>query len=177
MADKMTFNTPDGQTIARETMIACLNTGAKETPVWSPVGIRVASSQASYDWQKSSSQDIIGNSYTSLKKPIVTQSFDPWELTSGDEAQALIWNDGIKNQDAQAMASKDMLIIHKYAGAKNTAVFAERYESCAIEVTGLGGDGGGNLAMPINVTYGGVRTTGTVSVEGGKFTFNADSAL
>ena len=30
MADKMTFNTPDGQTIARETMIACLNTGTKE---------------------------------------------------------------------------------------------------------------------------------------------------
>ena len=32
-----------------------------------------------------------------------------------------------------------------------------------IEVTGLGGDGGGNVGMPITVTYGGGRTVGTAS--------------
>jgi uncharacterized protein (DUF608 family) len=91
-----------------------------------------------------------------------------------DEAQENIWNDGIRRQDAQAMSNKDMLIIHKYAGTANTAVFAERYSSCAVEINSLGGDGGGNLGMPITVTYGGVRTIGTVSVSDGGFTFTPD---
>lgn len=172
---EMTFNTVEGQTIARETLIACLNTGTSVAPVWSPVGIRVYSSQADYDWQRETQQDIIGNAYSSMKKPIVTQSFDPWELSKGDAAQLQIWNDGIKNQDAQAMSGKDMLIIHKYAGTANTAVFAERYAACAIEVNSIGGDGGGNLAMPITVTYGGTRTTGNVKVADGAFTFTPDS--
>lgn len=177
MPENINFNTPDGQTIAREALIACLNTGTKEAPKWSPVGIRVYSSSTEYDWQRETSQDIVGNAYSSMKKPIVTQSFEPWELSNGDAAQLQIWNDGIRNQDAQAMSNKDMLIIHKYAGTANTAVFAERYESCAIEITGLGGDGGGNLGMPINVTYGGTRTTGTVAVADGAFTFSPDSGL
>lgn len=175
MAEPITFNTAENQTIARETLIACLNTGTKEAPVWSPVGIRVTSSAAEYDWQRESSQDILGNAYSSMKKPIVTQSFDPWTLTNGDEAQTQIWNDGIRNQDAEAMSSKDMLIIHKYAGTKDTAVFAERYEACAIEINSLGGDGGGSIAMPITVTYGGTRTTGKVAVAENKFTFTPDN--
>lgn len=175
MADTMKFNTTDGQTIARETLIACLNTGTSDAPVWSPVGIRVYSSNAEYDWQKETNQDIIGNAYSTMKKPIVTQTFDPWELSGGDEAQLQIWNDGVRKQDAQAMSNKDMLIIHKYAGTANTAVFGERYQSCAIEVNSIGGDGGGNLAMPITVTYGGTRTVGTVAVADGKFTFTPDT--
>ena len=177
MADNLKFNTVEGQTIARETLIACLNTGTKDAPEWSPVGIRVYSSQADYDWQRETQQDIVGNAYSAMKKPIITQAFDPWELSNGDAAQEQIWNDGVRRQDAQAMSGKDMLIIHKYAGTADTAVFAERYESCAIEITSIGGDGGGNLAMPINVTYGGTRTTGTVAVSGGAFTFTPDSTL
>ena len=56
-----------------------------------------------------------------------------------------------------ALAAMDMLIVHTYAG------FAERYESCMVEVTGLGGEGGGSVGMPINVTYGGTRTKGTAT--------------
>lgn len=175
MAD-ITFNTPSGQTIARETLIACLNIGEKSSPKWAPVGIRVTSSQADYDWQRETSQDILGNTYATMKKPTITQSFDPWELSNGDEAQLLIWNKGIREQDAQAMSNQDMLIIHKYAGTANTAVFAERYESCAIEISSLGGDGGGNIGMPITVTYGGIRTVGTVAVANGEFNFTPDSA-
>lgn len=170
MADNLTFNVADGQTVGRETLIACLNTGTAQAPVWSPVGIRVYSSQADYDWQRETNQDIIGNNYSSMKRPIVTQSFDPWEITGGDEAQLKVWNEGIRKQDAQAMSNMDMLIIHKYA----STVFGERYQSCAVEINSIGGDGGGNLAMPINVTYGGTRTTGTVTVADGKFTFVPD---
>ena len=67
-----------------------------------------------------------------------------------------------------------MLIVHLYAGTADTAVFAERYSSCAIKTSSLGGEGGGNIGMPIDVTYGGVRTTGTAAISKGTVTFTAD---
>ena len=75
---------------------------------------------------------------------------------------------------AQALAAQDMLIVHFYAGESATP-FAERYASCMVEVTGLGGEGGGNIGMPISVTYGGTRTTGTASRDAstGAVTFQA----
>lgn len=171
-----TFNTPDGQTIAREKLVAYMNTGTGELPVWSPVGIRVPDSSMENDWQRDTSKDIMGNSYSNMKKPIVTQTFDPWPITKGDSAVEKIWNMAVKDQDAEALAAVDMLIVHLYAGTADTAMFAERYSACAIEVTGLGGEGGGNLSMPVSVTYGGTRTTGTAKVAEGAVTFTPDVA-
>lgn len=167
------FLTTAGQTVAREMLIAYLNTGTASTPVWSPLGKRVEDSSSEFDWESSNKRDILGKVYGNLKKPIVTQSFDPCELDSGDIAQKKIWELAIWKQDAAALAAQDMLIAHYYAGSSATAFFAERYSSCMIEVTGEGGEGGGDVGMPVNVTYGGDRTVGTVSKDGttGAITF------
>ena len=154
------FNTPAGQTVARELLIAYLNTGTDIAPVWSAVGKRVEDSSAEYDWDSETKRDILGQTYGKMKKPIITQSFDPCELDSDDAAQNKLWNLAVKDHDAQALANQDMLIVHFYAGQ---AAFAERYASCMVEVTGLGGEGGGDVGMPITVTYGGERTVGTAS--------------
>lgn len=175
MAD-LTFNTTAGQTVDRALLILYLNTGESGTPVWSPIGKRVEDSGAEYDWGKETKTDIFGEVYTTLKKPTQTQSFEPCELDAGDAAQQKIWNLGIKEQNAQALANLDMLVVHLYAGTKDTAVFAERYSSCAVEPTSLGGEGGGSIGMPIEVTFGGTRTTGTASVSNGTVTFTADGA-
>lgn len=168
-----TFNTPEGQTIARELMIAYLNTGTASVPVWSPVGTRVEDSSAEYDWSEETTQDILGATYTTMKKPTITQTFDPMPLDKGAAASEYIWNLAVKEQDAQALASQDMMIVHFYT--ENT--FAERYSSCALRVTGLGGEGGGNIDMPIEVTYGGERTLGTASkASGGAVTFTPGAA-
>lgn len=140
MAD-LTFNTTAGQTVDRALLILYLNTGESGTPVWSPIGKRVEDSSAEYDWGKETKTDIFGEVYTTLKKPTQTQSFEPCELDAGDAAQQKIWNLGIKEQNAQALANLDMLVVHLYAGTKDTAVFAERYSSCAVEPTSLGGRG------------------------------------
>ena len=92
-----------------------------------------------------------------MKKPVITQSFEPCEMDSGDAAQQHIWKLAVVKQDAMALAAQDMLIVHGYAG------FAERYESSMIEVTGLGGEGGGSAGMPITVTFGGKRTIGSAT--------------
>jgi hypothetical protein len=159
------FSTPTGQTVARELLIAYLNTGTSEAPKWAAVGKRVEDSSMEYDWQTETKKDILGDTYGTMKKPIVTQSFDPCEVDSADTAQFDLWVDGVVNQDAQALANKDMLIAHWYTtdGGEVVASFAERYASCMVEITSLGGEGGGNLGMPINITYGGTRTLGTVT--------------
>ena len=169
--EPMTFNTKENQTVDRELLILCLNTGSAEAPVWSPVGKRVNESSMEYDWSEETSTDILGDTYTSMSKPKITQTFDPWHLDSGDKAQLRIWNDSIRNHDTNAMANNDMLVLHCYAGTADTAVFAERYAACAVKPTSLGGTGGGKLGMPISVTFGGTRTVGTAGVKDGAVTF------
>lgn len=123
-----------------------------------------------YDFGEESKTDIFGEVYTNLKKPIITQTFEPCELDAGDVAQVKIWNQSIKDQDVAAMANNDLLVVHAYAGTKDTAVFAERYGSCLVKPSSLGGSS--NVGMPIDVTFGGTRTTGTAAVSNGKVTFN-----
>lgn len=176
MADEYTFNTPAGQTIARELLIAYLNVAdaetAAESPEWAPIGKRVEDSSMEFDWSEETIQDILGSTYTTAKKPTITQSFDPLPLDASDKATGRIWNLAIYKQDAQALANQDMLIAHFYTKGAETKSFAERYNSCFVRPTSEGGKGGGNVNMPIDVTYGGTRTLGTVENTGGvvKFT-------
>ena len=166
----LTFTTPAGQTIARQLMIAYLNTGETSTPTWSPIGKRVESSDEEMDWSQESTQDVLGNTWTTMKKPVITQSYDPIPLDAGDAAAVKLWNLGVKDQNAQALSNQDMLIAHYYT----TGSWAERYSGCAVAVTRIGGDGGGNLEISTEITYGGERTLGTVSNTGGTVTFTAD---
>ena len=174
MEKNYTFNTPAGQTVARELLIAYLNVGNAESPEWAAVGKRVEDSSEELDWGEETKLDILGHSYTTLKKPTITQTFEPCELDSEDEAQKKIWNLAIKEQNAQALSNMDMLIVHLYAGTTGAA-FAERYSACAVKPSGLGGEGGGNIGMPLDVTYGGIRTIGTVAVSAEGVTFTKEA--
>ena len=157
-----TFNTNAGETIAREKLICYLNTGTSSTPVWSAIGTRVEDSSMEYDWQEDTTQDILGVTHSSMKKPTVTQSFDGVKLSAGDAAYEKIWTEGIQNQNPQALCNLDLLVVHFYAGTASTP-FAERYPQSMIRPTELGGEGGGDIEMPFEATYGGARSTGTAS--------------
>ena len=156
MAD-LSFNTNAGQTIAREMLIVYLNTGTAASPVWSAVGKRVEDSSTEIDWDTETIRDILGATYGTMKKPTVKQTFDPCDLDSDDAAQVRIWNLAVKDQDYNALAAQDMLLVHFYAGTAATP-FAERYA---------------NLGMPLTITFGGTRTTGTASKDAstGEVTF------
>lgn len=173
---EITFNTTPGETVARELLIAYLNTGTADAPVWSPVGRRVEDSSLELDWGQETKVDIFGDTYSTGKKATKTQSFDPWELDAADEAQKKIWNLAVRENNVNALMNQDMMIAHFYAGeaGKN---FAERYSACAVLPTGLGGEGGGSVGMPIEVTYGGTRTLGTIGKdEEGSITFTPEAA-
>lgn len=175
MAD-LTFNTVAGAVVSRELMIAYLNTGTTSAPVWSPVGKRVEDSSEEMDWGEETKNDILGRTYTTLKKPTITQTFEPGELDSDDAAQVLIWNRAVRDQDYAALANMDMLIVHFYAGT-TASPFAERYSACTVRPSSLGGEGGGSVGMPVDVTYGGDRTVGTAAKDAtGAITFTPDAA-
>ena len=53
MAD-LEFSTTAGQTIDRELLIAYLNTGTHEAPVWNAIGKRVEDSTEEMDWGQES---------------------------------------------------------------------------------------------------------------------------
>ncbi len=171
MDEKFEFNTPKGETIDRALMIVYLNVGeSPESPTWAALGKRVEDSSAEYEWNEETSQDILGNTYTDLKNPTVTQSFDPMPLDADDTAARKIWELGIRDQNAHALSNQDCLIAHFYAG-KTDKNFAERYSSCAVRPSSIGGEGGGKIAMPTEITFGGKRTKGTVKNENGVVTF------
>ena len=129
---ELTFNTAAGAVVERKMLLLYLNTGTDSSPTWSVVGKRVEDSSMEYDWGEETKTDILGNVYTTMKAPVITQTFDPCELDSGDAAQVKIWNMAVKEQDVSAMTNNDLLVVHTYAGTANTAVFAERYKSCMV---------------------------------------------
>ena len=170
MAD-MNFNTKEGATVARKLLILYLNTGTSEAPAWSVIGKRVEDSSMEYDWGDETKTDILGDTYTELKTPTITQTFDPCELDAGDKAQLRLWNQSIKDHDVAAMSNNDVLVVHAYTGDAESGAFAERYMSSTVRPTSLGGSS--NIGMPIDVTFGGKRQTGTATSTGGTVTFTA----
>lgn len=169
------FNTAEGRTIPRELMICYLNVATKTSPSWSALGKRVGDSSISFDWSDESNQDILGNVNSSMKKPVLTQSFDPCNLEREDSAIERIWNLAVKQQDYAALTDQDLLVVHFYAGSED-APFAERYPSSMVKPTGLGGEGGGSMEMPIDITYGGQRAVGTASKNAnGEVTFTQNN--
>lgn len=174
MASNYTFNTQAGRTVDRHLMVLFMNTGEKETPVWSPIGKRVEDSSIEFDWSTETKQDILGKTYVTGKKAIRTQTFDPCELDAEDAAQQKIWNLAIAQDDINALLAQDLLLVHMYVNADDAGGFmAERFDSSSVLPTGLGGEGGGQLGMPIEVTFGGTRTVGSAKIANGDVTFTA----
>ena len=171
------FKTPAGQTIDRKLYLVCGNYGTSAAPEWGKLGKRVEDSSAEMDWGEETKKDILGDTYTTMKTPTISQPFDPCELDSGDEYQQKVWQLAVVDQDAPALCNQDLLRIHLYAQDEQGRAFAERYPSSMVKPTGLGGEGGGTLTMPIDVTFGGISEVGTASVAAdGTITFTPATA-
>lgn len=171
------FKTPPGQTVNRELLILYMNIGTSaDSPEWEPIGKRVEDSSIEFDWATETKQDILGGTYTTGKKAKRTQTFDPCELDASDNAQQKIWQMAVVDDDIKALLNQDLLLVHYYTTNDSGEYFGERYPASAVLPSALGGEGGGNIGMPIDVTYGGVRQIGAVSNTGGVITFTPAAA-
>ncbi len=172
------FKTPAGQTIDRKLYLCCGNSGTAAAPKWGRLGKRVEESSAEMDWGEETKQDVLGDTYSTMKTPVVSQGFDPCELDSGDEYQQKVWQLAVVAQDAAALSNQDLLRIHLYAVDEQGNAFAERYPASMVKPSGLGGAGGGALTMPIDITFGGKREVGTASeADDGTITFTPKGAV
>lgn len=177
MAD-FAYKTNPGETVARELLLAFLNTGTAEEPVWSVLGKRVTDSSIAFDWSTETNTDILGDTYTTGRKATRTQTFEPCELDAADQAQDKIWELAIHDNNVNALLNQDLLLVHLYKVDSDGAAFAERYPSSSVLPTGLGGAGGGSVGMPVEVTFGGKRTVGGYKVdETGKGVFTPEVAV
>ena len=172
---KFTINTPAGQTVDRKLYLVYGNTGTYADPKWHVIGKRVEDSSAENDWSDESKTDILGDTYNTMKAPITTQSFDPCEIDSGDEYQAKLIQLAVIDRDAHALANQDLLRVHLYLTDEQGNAFAERYPSSMVKPTSLGGEGGGSLTMPVDVTFGGRREVGTATATGSGVVFTKDA--
>lgn len=173
------FKTKDGETVERELLLTCLNTGTYDAPVWSPLGSRTTDSSIENDWSTESNTDILGKTRTTMKKAVKTQSFDPLPLDGGDAAIVKLHELAEIDENPAALCNLDMLIVHLYMESTDgNGVFAKRYDACAVEASSIGGEGGGNIDMPINVTFGGNVTKGTaVKASDGTITFAPEAEI
>ena len=167
------INLTDGTVAERKLLIAYVNTGTSASPVWSPLGKRVEDSSTEYDWQEESKTDIHGVTYTNAKTPILTQSFDPWDLAGGDVAQEHLWKINVRDQDVAKVTNQDLLIVHTYTGTAQSGAFAARDPHSMVKVPSLGGSA--TVSMPIDCTFGGERSIGTATVTNGVVTFTAET--
>ena len=92
MSKKYKFNTPPGQSIDRKLYLCCGNYGTSESPLWGRLGRHVEDSSAEMDWGEETKKNILGDTWTNMKTPVITQTFDPSDLDSGDDYQQLVWN-------------------------------------------------------------------------------------
>lgn len=176
MAKKYTITTKgDGVSATRDMMIAYLNTGTVEAPVWSAMGTKVTDSSIEYDWSMETITDILGVVHTKAKTAQMTQSFADSEIVAGDAVMNHLSNLAIVQKDASVLVNQDMLIVHFYLKDENGAPFAERYPASAVIPTTTGGEGGAPLVSTIDVTYGGVRTIGTAATADGAVTFTPEA--
>lgn len=167
-----------GQIATREMLLLAAKTseaGTPPVPVWALVGTRVESSDMEYDYSAETAQDILGNTYTDIKKPIITQTFDSIPYIGGEEFLQLVY-ENTRNQDISAMTQYDLLVIHTHNGVSGTpdTYDAERWTGSTVLLTSAGGDGGGYLNGTLEVTLGGTRATGQATISGGTISFTAD---
>lgn len=167
--------TEPNQTIARKNFVLYLNIGTKQSPNWAPIGRRVTDSTMDFDWSEENNIDIFDTPRSIVHSPTMTQSFSGYALDSGDEAMERIWEVAIAERDVGAMTEFQILVAHLYAELRTgNSAFGEMYDSCTILPESIGGEGGGNLQMPINITIGGERTTGSIEIDGKTITFTPD---
>ncbi len=156
--------TPEGENPERHTYVVLGNAATYEAPEWHPMGKKVTDSSAENDFSSEDIRDILGGVYGEPKNPIIKQSFDGCRIDSGDKYQAKLVDLHIVDNNYRALANQDLLRLHTYLEDDEGNCFAERYPSSQVLPKSLGGEGGGPLTMPTEVTFGGIREPGTCKV-------------
>lgn len=149
----------------------CKN-GTLTNPQWILVGYKLTSSDMDIEFETDETKkDILGHTFNTLAGAKRSFDLSDWDVVQGCDLQVDVTNALRYEQTSYLESGGDFCVVHHYAGAKDTAMLAERWKACGMKPTRQGGDGGGNLTMDIAVVMSGDKEIGTAAISNGNLTF------
>ena len=158
--------------VKRSDLMAFLNTGTKEAPVWSKMGKGITSQVLSYNPATTSETYIDEDSATTNLDSYSVNIATPQTAYAGNVVFDYV--DGLRqNRAIGADAETEVLLVYAYAKTTDNTFKAERNRA-VLQIDDFGGEGGGSVVLNYTVNLNGDPEIGTAKIEGGTVTFTAE---
>lgn len=167
------------QTVARKELVAYV----KVNNTWVPIGWHCTDSSMNVEIDTDTQKDILGNVFTNVSIPELSQEFDPLPIRQnpqnvGVDALQQLLHDQWMSQNFSG--TYDTLIVYLYAGVLDSnpqKYDAHRFPASTIVPGDFGGSADEPLNRPITVNFGGMMEQGTVTINEGVVTYTKNNAL
>ena len=160
----------EGGDIQRKFFACAVNMGTESSPDFQTVGYKIESSALELNPDIETITDIHGDTYTTLNKFELSQTFEPHRLHTGNElGEKLI--ELFRANNLAAFSQFQCILIYGFLGTPGNYP-ADLYDECSIIPSSLGGDA--YAEMPFTVNFGGAVTNGTADRLKGQALFTPD---
>lgn len=158
--------------IKRSEVMAFLNTGTTEAPVWARMGKGITSQVVSYNPATTSETYIDEDSATTNLDSYSVNISTPQTAYAGNAVFDYV--DNLRqNRAVGADAQAEVLLVYQYAKVEEGVYKAER-NNAVLQIDDFGGEGGGSVVLNYTVNLNGNPTLGTATVANGTVTFEAE---
>jgi hypothetical protein len=144
--------------LARKLLATVVNIGTHASPTWALLGYKVEDSAIELNPEITTVTDITGITYTDVEKFDKQQSFEPNRYREDNGLNEELLEKYRKN-DVAGFSGYEVLQIFGWKGTSG-AYEADLYDNCTITPQSIGGSS--YVDMPLNVSFGGNVTAGTV---------------
>lgn len=175
------FTADTNSTIARKSLVTYVNVATAQNPSWYALGYHCDDSSISIEMDTTTNSDILGNTFTDVGIPQLSQDLDPLPITTGTQDARNAFMQRIHNLRMAGDYTRfsnafDCLIVYLYAGnnAVNPVQYdAQRYPESTISLGDFGGSADAPLSQGITVNFGGMMQVGYVTIVDNVVTFTA----
>jgi hypothetical protein len=158
--------------VKRSDLMAFLNTGTTDEPVWSRMGKGITSQVVSYNPATTSETYIDEDSATTNLDSYAVNISTPQTAYAGNAVFDYV--DNLRqNRAVGADAQAEVLLVYAYAKDGENKFKAER-NNAVLQIDDFGGEGGGSVVLNYTVNLNGNPVLGTATIEGGTVTFTAE---
>ena len=128
--------------------------------VWEPLGVGTEDASIAYEYDEETTTDIWNTTETLVNSVSQSISFDPYYVKAGDTLQAILID--MINREAWDELPGFKILVARYYIGEDGKYQAMTYDGCTIKVQSEGGSS--YVSIPIEVSFGGQKTMGTVDV-------------
>ena len=158
--------------VKRSDLMAFLNTGTADEPVWSRMGKGITSQVLAYNPATTSETYIDEDSATTNLDSYSVNISTPQTAYAGNAVFDFV-DELRKTRAVGSDAQAEVLLVYAYDKAEGGGYRAER-NNAVLQIDDFGGEGGGSVVLNYTVNLNGNPTFGTATVEGGTVTFTAE---